>query len=286
MLQYVHFDDKLAPDMSFLEDIRAQTEAVWILDMNDTLRWRGTLVTAVLRVSKPGKVLTAMQSVQPTVFTGKTKEAAITAIRRMLNETRSKMGLPNLPVSETQKENPKKNRPGKPTDAQLEEYRIAYCLPWLEKNAGEPRLEQLSDMTWDLKPYPPQFGSAQAAEPPAKNPTVAASEQFTLPSPEAAATSPAPKTTPAKPVPSVPAAQPPPPTSAELSQSQLASLPENFNFADLKHLPKEEREKIMFGDTLKRDESGMVVPIKPKNFGSSTEDEIKALRQKTTRKPD
>ena len=286
MLQYVHFDDKLAPDMSFLEDIRAQTEAAWILDMNDTLQWRGTLVTAVLRVSKPGKVLTTMQSVQPTVFTGKTKKAAITAIRRMLNETRSKMGLPNLPVSETQKENPKKNRPGKPTDAQLEEYRIAYCLPWLEKNAGEPRLEQLSDMTWDLKPYPPQFGSAEVAQPLAENPTVTPSKQFTFPSPEAAATSPASKTISAKPVPSAPATQPSPPTSAELSQSQLVSLSENFSFSDLKDLPLEEREKIMFGDTLKRDESGIVVAIKPKNFGSSTEEEIEALRQKTTRKPD
>ena len=122
------------------------------------MRWRPILMFAALRVSKPGKVLNAMQKVDPNVFQGRSMPAAITAVRRMLNETRSQMDLPNLPVSETQKENPKKNRPGKPTDDQLEKYRIAHCLPWIQKNGGEPRPEQLADFNWDLKPYPPKSG--------------------------------------------------------------------------------------------------------------------------------
>lgn len=143
-----------------LEDhIQAQMHAMFLCS-DDNLRWRPILMFAVLRVSKPGKVLNAMQAVDPTAFQGRSISAALTALRRMLNETRSQMGLPNLPVSETQKENPKKNRPGKPTDSQLEKYRIAHCLPWIQQNGGEPRPEQLADFNWDLKPYPPKSGSS------------------------------------------------------------------------------------------------------------------------------
>ena len=143
--------------MNFEADIIAQMEAM-SLSADDKLRWRPILMFAALRVSKPGKVLNAMQKVDPNVFQGRSMSAAMTAVRRMLNETRSQMGLPNLPVSETQKENPKKNRPGKPTDAQLEKYRIAHCLSWIQKNGGEPRLDQLADFSWDLKPCPHESG--------------------------------------------------------------------------------------------------------------------------------
>jgi hypothetical protein len=143
--------------MNFEDQIQAQMHAMFLCS-DDKLRWRPILMFAALRVSKPGKVLNAMQAVDPTVFQGRSMPAAITAVRRMLNEIRSQMGLPNLPVSETQKENPKKNRPGKPTDAQLDEYRKAHCLPWIQKNGGEPRPEQFADFNWDLKPYPPKSG--------------------------------------------------------------------------------------------------------------------------------
>ncbi len=148
--------------MNFEADIIAQMEAM-SLSADDKLRWRPILMFAALRVSKPGKVLNAMQKVDPNVFQGRSMPAAITAVRRMLNETRSQMDLPNLPVSETQKENPKKNRPGKPTDDQLEKYRIAHCLPWIQQNGGEPRPEQLADFNWDLKPFPPKSYSTHEA---------------------------------------------------------------------------------------------------------------------------
>jgi hypothetical protein len=151
--------------MNFEDQIQAQMHAM-LLCSDDNLRWRPILMLAALRVTKPGKVLNAMQAVDPAVFQGRSMPAAITAVRRMLSETRSQMRLPNLPVSETQKDNPKKDRPGKPTDAQLEQYRITHCLTWIQKNGGEPRPEQLADFSWDLKPYPPKSSSPLISSPP------------------------------------------------------------------------------------------------------------------------
>jgi hypothetical protein len=135
--------------------MEGQTEAMRVCQ-NNILRWRGVLVRAALDMSKPGQMLAAMRRVESQVYEGKTKSAAVTAIRRMLKETRVKMGLPaGLPASPIKTTDPKKIRPGKPTDAQLREYRDKYCLPWLAANHGYPRPEQLSDLDWDLRPYPP-----------------------------------------------------------------------------------------------------------------------------------
>ncbi|MEO8615909.1 MAG: hypothetical protein ABI600_12270 [Luteolibacter sp.] len=167
--------------MNFENDIKAQMDAM-ILCSDDTLRWRAILMFAVLRVSKPGKILDAIQCISPTAFSKKSKIAAITDIRRMLAKIRTKMGLPtDLPVSQTQKENPKKMRPGKPTDAQLEEYRIACCLPWIEQNGGYPRPEQIADILWDLKPYPLALESTTPSN---KNPPTLSDAPIRGPIPE------------------------------------------------------------------------------------------------------
>jgi len=151
--------------MNYLEDLRTQTEAMHIC-VDDAQRWRGILVNAVLLVSKPGKVLGVMQKVDPTAFQAKSRATAVASIRSMLKVTRSKMGLHvELPVSQTRKQNPKKNRPGKPTDVQLEEYRLAHCVPWIKKNGGLPRFEQLSDPMWDLKPFPAPPAPSMTAKP-------------------------------------------------------------------------------------------------------------------------
>ena len=137
--------------MSYSDDIDAQSEA--LLATDSMLRWRPVLMDAVLRMRKPSAVVATMIAVDPLVFDGKSTKAAIAKTRRLLEQTRLKMGLEEpLPTSECEKINPGKNRPGKPTDLQLEEYRQLYCVPWIEQNGGFPRKHQLADLGWDQRP--------------------------------------------------------------------------------------------------------------------------------------
>jgi len=142
--------------MSYSDDIDAQAEA--LLATDSMLRWRPTLMSAVLRMKKPSEVVATMKAVDPLFFAGKSAKAAIAKTRRLLQQTRLRMGLEvPLPTSACEKNNPGKNRPGKPTDAQIEEYRRLYCVPWIEQNGGFPRRQQLIDLGWDQRPQLPQL---------------------------------------------------------------------------------------------------------------------------------
>ncbi len=156
--------------MNRSEEIDAQLQAL-LHAQDDLLRWRPILMTSILDMLRPSRVLAAIRSVDPNSFLGKAKKstlkksnrqvrnprdtAALTAVRRMLKKTRVKMGFPaELPVSSGKKS--ENGSSGKPTDEQLERFRVEHCIPWLKKNSGYPRREQLIDPSWDLHPFPPK----------------------------------------------------------------------------------------------------------------------------------
>ncbi|MFT4176027.1 MAG: hypothetical protein QM627_05170 [Luteolibacter sp.] len=101
-------------------------------------RWRPILMRAVLDVSPPSVIRESMKAVEATY------RPSDSTLKRMVTKTREKMELPPLPVSKTQ---------GRTPAAFYDEYRQTYCAEWIRKNGGLPRMDQLLDPAWDLRPY-------------------------------------------------------------------------------------------------------------------------------------
>ena len=112
--------------------------------------WRTTLMMAVLHVSRPGAIRAMMAKVDPDFHPDER------TLRSLLESTREKMGLPLFPSSA---------KGGRPSDAVSEKYRSEHCARWIRENGGLPRVEQLADPSWNLKPNPPQNLQTSSTEP-------------------------------------------------------------------------------------------------------------------------
>ena len=112
--------------------------------------WRTTLMMAVLHVSRPGAIRAMMAKVDPEFHPDER------TLRSMLESIREKMGLPLFPSSA---------KGGRPSDAVCEKYRSEHCARWIRENGGLPRVEQLANPLWDLKPNPLQNLQTSSTKP-------------------------------------------------------------------------------------------------------------------------
>jgi hypothetical protein len=112
-------------------------------------RWRPLMMRAVLDVSPPSVIREAWSAVDPK------SPPSDSTLRRMVARTRDQMGLPELPVSEGK---------GRTPASFYDPYRKSHCAKWLRLNGGYPRMEQLVDPHWDLKPCLPPSEAAEESE--------------------------------------------------------------------------------------------------------------------------
>jgi len=117
---------------------------------NLEFRWRTILMMSVLKVSRPDAIRKMMAKVDPDFH------ADERTLRSMLASTRQEMGLPAFPSSK---------KGGRPSEAVCDEYRAEHCASWIRENGGLPRVEQLADPLWDLKPHPPVNLQETSTEP-------------------------------------------------------------------------------------------------------------------------
>jgi len=113
-------------------------------------RWRPLMMRAVLDVSPPSVIREAWSAVDSKC------PPSDSTLRRMIARTREKMGLPELPVSEGK---------GRTPASFYDEYRATHCARWIRENGGHPRMEQLVDPNWDLRPWIFSLDAPAGSEP-------------------------------------------------------------------------------------------------------------------------
>jgi hypothetical protein len=112
----------------------------------NNLASRTILVLSILDVTPRAEVAKALADVDSA---GKSPSAS--TIRRNIGRTTRQMGLPDLPTGE---------KGGRPSFELCGAYKREHCARWIAANGGMPRIEQLTDPNWDLRPYPPADSSA------------------------------------------------------------------------------------------------------------------------------
>jgi hypothetical protein len=117
--------------------------------VDEELKWRTILVLAVLDAAPPLRILAAFKQLDPLYQPSKS------SLRRLVANTRRRMGLPELPK--------KSERGGRPTEDIYQKYRFEHSARWIRENGGRPRPEQLVDPNWDLRPQRPAASQEPAA---------------------------------------------------------------------------------------------------------------------------
>ena len=103
------------------------------------LKERTILVDSVLHVRPRTDVANLLAKANPDG-----RKPADSTVRRMIIRTTQKMGLEELCEKE-----------GRRSFETCDKYRREQCSKWIAENGGMPRLEQLADPFWDLRPQRP-----------------------------------------------------------------------------------------------------------------------------------
>lgn len=134
--------------MNYIESVNAGL-AAFHRATEAMLSSRTILVLSVLQMKPRAEVAKALAEVEP-----EGRKPSDSTVGREIARTTRQMGLPELPTEE---------KGGRPSFETRDNYKREHCAKWIAANGGMPRVEQLADPNWDLKPYPPAISSARPA---------------------------------------------------------------------------------------------------------------------------